>query len=228
MYGTTAQGVKGLGNRDLNEVVANLRAVLPARKAKLAAWDLGEVVTNLVAVLKDGEAKRAFRAGWHLDTAWTLFALLCARARLRGPRPPEMEGAEAVTPTARTLAFLRRCHHTAEVVERWLPKANVRRDLFGFIDVVGVRRGEAGVLGVQATTRGHLPHRRAKAAALPALRTWLAAENRFQLHGWYRQGDKWEVKIVELRPEDLAAVVVQAPPRRGRKPVQAGLFDGMG
>jgi hypothetical protein len=133
-----------------------------------------------------------------------------------------------VTPNARSLALLRRCHHEADVVERWLPKANVRRDLFGCIDVVAVRRGEAGVLGVQATTRGHLPHRRAKAAALPALRTWLAAGNRFQLHGWFRQGERWEVKIEELRAGDLAAVLVQGPRRRGRKPVQAGLFDGMG
>jgi hypothetical protein len=89
MYGTTAQGVKGLIDRDLAEVVANLRAVLPGGKAKLAAWDLGEVVTNLLAVLKDGEAKRAFRPGWHLNTTWTLAALLCAwagRSDAPGPR----------------------------------------------------------------------------------------------------------------------------------------------
>jgi hypothetical protein len=132
-----------------------------------------------------------------------------------------------VTPNARSLAFLKRCHHEADVAERWIPKANKRRDLFGFIDVAGFRCGEVGVLGVQATTRAHLAHRRAKVAALPALRTWLAAKNRFQLHGWYRDGGRWEVKIVELRPEDLAGVVVQAPPRRSRKAVQADLFEGM-
>jgi hypothetical protein len=112
------------------------------------------------------------------------------------------------SPTARSLALLRACGHDADVVERFLVHANVRRDLFGCIDIVAVRRGESGALGVQSTTRDHISHRRTKAAALPALRTWLAAGNRFQLHGWYRQGAKWEVKIIELRQEDLAGVVV--------------------
>jgi hypothetical protein len=89
VYGIAEKAVKALVDRDLEEVVANLRAVLPGGKAKLAAWDLGQVVANLVAVLKDGEGKRAFRAGWHLDTTYTLAALLCAwagRSDAPGPR----------------------------------------------------------------------------------------------------------------------------------------------
>jgi hypothetical protein len=110
------------------------------------------------------------------------------------------------------------------VVERWLPHAKVRRDLFGCIDVVAVRRGESGVLAVQATTLEHVAARLAKAKGRPELRTWLAAGNRFQVHGWYRRNGKWDVKIVALRSEDLAGAIVQAPARRGRKPVQLDLF----
>ena len=128
-----------------------------------------------------------------------------------------------MTPTARTLAFLRRCGHVADVVERWIPRANVRRDLFGFIDVVAVRRGEAGVLGVQATTLPNVAARLSKAKGRTELRTWLAAGNRFAVFGWYRRGDRWRVKIVALRPDTLAPEV-QGAPARGRKARQLDLF----
>ena len=121
-----------------------------------------------------------------------------------------------MTPAARSLAFLRACGHDADVVERWLPRVNVRRDLFHCIDIVGVRRGETGVLGVQATVLGSISARLEKAKGRPELRTWLAAGNRFQVHGWYRRQGRWEVKIVALTSEKLAAVIVQAPRRRGR------------
>ncbi len=119
-----------------------------------------------------------------------------------------------MSPTARTLKFLRSCGHQAEVVERWIPRANVRRDLFHCIDVVAVRRGEMGVLGVQVTTLPNLSSRLAKARAQPELRTWLAAGNRFSLHGWYQRGGQWDVKIVDVQAGNLAAVVVQTPARR--------------
>jgi len=133
-------------------------------------------------------------------------------------------GSRPLSPTARSLRYLRECGHVADVVERWIPRANVRRDLFGVIDVVAVRRGEAGVLGVQATTLPNVAARLAKAKTRAELRTWLAAANRFAVFGWYRRGGRWRVKIVELRAEDLASLVIQGPPRRSRKPVQADLF----
>jgi hypothetical protein len=113
------------------------------------------------------------------------------------------------------------------VVERWIPKANVRRDLFGCIDVVAVRRGESGVLAIQATTLAHVSARLAKAKGRPELRTWLAAGNRFEVWGWSYRGRRWVVKRVALRGEDLAGVVVEVPPRRpgGRKWRPLPLFD---
>ena len=140
-------------------------------------------------------------------------------------RAPLVRDWKRMTPTARSLAFLRRCGHSADVVERWIPRANVRRDLFGFIDVVAVRRGEAGVLGVQATTLPNVAARLTKAKGRAELRTWLAAGNRFAVFGWYRRGKRWCVKIVNVRPEDLAAVVLQGRSRRRRRrPIQAELF----
>jgi hypothetical protein len=129
------------------------------------------------------------------------------------------------TPTARTLALLRGCGHAANVVERWIPRVNRRRDLFGCIDVVAVRRGESGVLAVQVTTLPNVAARLAKAKGRPELRTWLAAGNRFQVHGWYRRGGKWGVKIVALQSEELAGAIVQAPARRARAPRQRDMFN---
>lgn len=128
------------------------------------------------------------------------------------------------SPTARTLAFLRRCGHAAAVVERWNAHAGIRQDVFGVIDIIAVRRGEPGVLAVQATTLPNVSARLAKAKVRPELRTWLAAGNRFQVHGWFQRAGRWKVKIVALRAEDLVSVVVQAPRRRSKMPVQGDLF----
>jgi hypothetical protein len=125
------------------------------------------------------------------------------------------------------LRLLPRRGYQADVVERWIAQVGIRRDLFGCIDVVAIHPHEQGVLGVQATTAGHLSSRLGKAVALPALRTWLAAGNAFQVWGWARSGTRWRVKIVGVRAEDLAGVVVEAPRRRrgGRQWRPLPLFD---
>lgn len=56
-----------------------------------------------------------------------------------------------MTPTGRTLCELRRDGYTAAVVESWIPRLNVRRDLFGVGDVLGVKAGEAPLL-IQCTS----------------------------------------------------------------------------
>jgi hypothetical protein len=132
-----------------------------------------------------------------------------------------------MTPTARTLALLRREGYIAAVVERWLPVANVRRDLFDCIDVLGVKPGEP-TIGVQATTAGHVAHRLAKAKALPQLRTWLACGHVFEVWGWALRAGRWTVRRVAVRGEELQAVEMAPRPRplrarRGER--QGGLFD---
>jgi hypothetical protein len=134
-----------------------------------------------------------------------------------------------MTPTARTLARLRTLGFTAAVVERWIPGANVRRDLFGCIDVIAVHPRDCVVLGVQATTAAHVADRRAKARALPELAAWLRAGGQFQVWGWCRLGGRWQPRVVTVQVEDLAAKVVQEPRRwrpHGRQMAPADLFGG--
>jgi hypothetical protein len=129
------------------------------------------------------------------------------------------------TPTALTLAALRRSGYLADVAERWLPHANVRRDLFGIGDVVGIDRRQPGLLLVQCTTRAHVADRLAKAKGRPELAAWLKAGGRFEVWGWYRRAGRWEVRIVAVTGADLSDVALTGPARRrGRRPRQPELF----
>jgi hypothetical protein len=134
-----------------------------------------------------------------------------------------------MTPTARTLAHLRRLGYVATVVERYLAHAQRRRDAFG-ADVLAAHPGEGVLLLVQATTAGHVAARLSKARMLPDVAAWLRAGGLWECWGWSCQAGRWHVRRVALRPEDLATIVIQAPPRRRRPQKgerQRMLFDGL-
>jgi hypothetical protein len=133
-----------------------------------------------------------------------------------------------LTPTARTLTYLRRAGFLAAVVESWIPHANLRRDLFGFADVLAAHPRDRLFLLVQATTAGHVAHRLDKAKSRPELALWLRAGGRFEVHGWAHHGGRWLLRRVEVQGEDLADVVLAAPrPRRARRGQrQRELFPG--
>jgi hypothetical protein len=135
------------------------------------------------------------------------------------------------SPTARSLARLRRLGYLADPVERWVanvgPEARgIRRDLWHFGDVLAVHPGRREFLIVQATSLPNVGARVAKAKGRPELALWLAAGGRFDVHGWTKRRGLWAAKVVEVRADDLADVVLEVPPRkRRRSPWQpAGLF----
>ena len=107
------------------------------------------------------------------------------------------------TPTARTLAELRRAGYLAEVVEKRLPKCFITRVLFGCIDVLAVRAGE--VLAVQTTSGSNAAARVKKALALPQLRTLLESGIRFEVWSWRlsARSHRWELTRKPLRLADL-------------------------
>ena len=57
-----------------------------------------------------------------------------------------------MTPTQRSLAALRELGYLVEVVEKWNSFTRTRKDLWGWADLLAVRRGE--VLAVQVTATG--------------------------------------------------------------------------
>jgi hypothetical protein len=132
-----------------------------------------------------------------------------------------------MSPTARTLTYLRRLGFTADVCERWLPRANIRKDLFGCIDILAIKPGEP-VLGVQATSGNNISARLTKARALLTLKTWLASGCVFEVWGWSQRNGRWVVRRVGVRAEDLEPVDLtpRPKPRRQRKGERQGLLFG--
>ena len=108
------------------------------------------------------------------------------------------------SPTARSLAYLRKQGYITQVVEKFNTFSHKRIDLFNCIDVVAICNWKLGVLGVQVTTRGHLPERVRKCEKEPMMKAWLLAGNRLEVHGWSLMGrklkrKKYEIKIVEIK-----------------------------
>ena len=129
------------------------------------------------------------------------------------------------SPTARSLALLRRRGFIACPVERWIARAGVRQDAFGFADVLAAHPRERAILLVQATTAAHVSHRLAKARARPELAAWLRAGGRFSVWGWARRNCRWHVREVDVQGEELQAVPLSPPRRRrGRRMHQRELF----
>jgi hypothetical protein len=104
----------------------------------------------------------------------------------------------AISPTARTLMLLRQEGYLAEVVEKWIPGANIRRDLFGFVDVLAID-ANGSTLAVQATSGSNVSARLAKCrdaiVGHPRLREtgW-----RFEVHGWRKVGGRWACRREEV------------------------------
>lgn len=122
-----------------------------------------------------------------------------------------------LTPTQRTLKWLRDDGWNAEVVERWIPWANPietpegtrragnRKDLFGMIDIVAIKVGYA-ILGVQCFGAHGMPEHLKKVEENPQLSNWLDAGGDLWLVSWrkvkVKRGKKattWEPRVVDMR-----------------------------
>ena len=100
------------------------------------------------------------------------------------------------SPTQRSLRRLREHGYLAEVTEKWVPGANIRRDLFGFGDVLGIR--EAEVLIVQATSSSNVAARIKKIADHPNVGAVRQAGIRIEVHGWAKnRAGRWDVRVVD-------------------------------
>jgi hypothetical protein len=86
-----------------------------------------------------------------------------------------------VTPTQRSLAYLRAEGWQVAIVERWNPHARIRQDLFGVFDLLAVR--DETTMGVQVTSTGVASRVKkiADSDMVPALRR---AGWSIMVHGW--------------------------------------------
>lgn len=91
---------------------------------------------------------------------------------------------------------------TAQVVEKWIPQARRRVDLFGCIDMI-VLDGQQGPIGVQACAGSSHAARMKKALAEPRLQTWLNSGARFEVWSWAKQGKRGKRKVWTCRREPV-------------------------
>lgn len=107
-----------------------------------------------------------------------------------------------MTPTARTLKTLRDEGWTCAVVEHFNIWAKVRQDLFGGIDVLGVRPGET--IGVQCCsggkgkTGGDQAKHVKKLLAEPRMKSWVEAGNRLECWSWRKGAKGWTCRVARL------------------------------
>lgn len=140
-----------------------------------------------------------------------------------------------MSPTSRTLKFLRQAGWTADIVERWIPAPNdnrdekrgpsgFRRDLFGFADIIAVWPAGKEILLIQATSAANVSARLEKSRQQLTLRAWLGAGGRFEVWGWHKADGRWQVRRVEVRGEELAGVELTPKRPRQKKTQQKTLF----
>jgi hypothetical protein len=84
-----------------------------------------------------------------------------------------------------------------DVVERWIPGANIRKDLFGFIDILAVGIG-GDVLAVQATSRSNVSSRIKKIADHPGINYVRRAGWTIEVWGWYKRDGRWIADIKDV------------------------------
>ena len=98
------------------------------------------------------------------------------------------------SPTVRTMALMKKAGYRIGVVERFIKagRFGIRKDLFGFIDLIAVKAAQAGVVGVQTTSGSNFSAHVHKILDNQEIRSnavaWLKAGNRIFLHGWRKAG----------------------------------------
>jgi hypothetical protein len=100
--------------------------------------------------------------------------------------------AMAASTTRMSLEYLRALGYTVDVVERWTPSGaggpQIKRDLFGILDLVAVRGHET--VGVQTTSKTNAAARARKIVESEHIGALWAAGWHIVVHGWWQPGGK--------------------------------------
>jgi hypothetical protein len=109
-----------------------------------------------------------------------------------------------VSPTARTLQFLRSAGITCQVVEKWNPHAKVRQDLFGCIDIIALINEK--IVGIQVTSDSNHAARARKASEEPRVWEWVGAGGWFVVWSWGKKGERgkrktWTMRLTNMHGE---------------------------
>jgi carbonic anhydrase len=102
----------------------------------------------------------------------------------------------ASSPTQLSLKKLRDEGWLAEVVERFVPGANIRKDLWGWTDIVALKDGET--LAVQTTSYSNMSARVNKIAESETVAEVRKAGWSIHVHGWKKINNRWVCTIKDI------------------------------
>ena len=101
-----------------------------------------------------------------------------------------------MTPTQRSLEYLREQGYLCAIVEKWNTHARIRQDLWGWCDILAIRKGE--VLAVQVTASG-VSDRIKKITASETVGPVREAGIRVEVHGWRKNSaGKYVMRIEDI------------------------------
>jgi carbonic anhydrase len=102
------------------------------------------------------------------------------------------------SPTALSLAHLRKTCDAVQVVEKWNPFVKQRKDLFGFIDIVALQ-GET-TIAVQSTSWSNVSSRAKKIAESDLVSAVRKAGWKIVIHGWKKDAktNRYVLKEVDV------------------------------
>ena len=101
-----------------------------------------------------------------------------------------------MTPTQRSLKTLRDLGYLVEVVEKWNSFTRTRKDLWGWADLLAIKRGE--VLAVQVTSEG-VANRVKKVTDSETIARVREAGVRVEVHGWRKNvKGRYVQRVVDL------------------------------
>jgi hypothetical protein len=128
--------------------------------------------------------------------------------------PPIMKP-RSRTPAARTLAYYRQAGYFCDTWEHWNYFAGIRRDGFGWIDLVVLDPISVRIIGVQATSGNNHAARRAKVLASLGAAWWVASGGVARVVSWSRRRDgrhvRWMIREEDVVPINLGALREEEP-----------------
>lgn len=105
-----------------------------------------------------------------------------------------------MTPTQRSLAWLRKRGWIVGIVEKWNHVVHIRQDLWHFADLISSKLGEqATLIQVCSAAGGDVAARRRKIQENKYAQLWLQAGHAVEIHGWAKRGARGETKKWTLR-----------------------------
>ena len=105
------------------------------------------------------------------------------------------------SPTARCLEDIRKLGFDAAIVEQTIPKTWIKRDMFGWVDIVYLTG--TSIVGVQVTSGVNHAARRSKILAEPRALKWLKSGGLIEVWSYDLKGARGEVKKWTLRKEEI-------------------------